>query len=127
MTDVRALIQLTLDNRLASENIYSYWGEKKEVPGETDMYVVYNVSNDSNPDYADNKPLSRVAYCIIGFYYSKTLAATYSGRSTILGHVENIKSDLRNAGFTVSSFDDNDPDDNVYSRIVIEAEYAEVI
>lgn len=127
MTDVRSLIQLTLDNLLAADKIYSHWGEKAEVAGEAGMYVVYNVSQDSNPDYADNKPLSREAYCVISFYYPKTLAGTPAGRSSIKTYETNIKSALRGADFVVSSFDDNDPDDDLYSRIVIEATLGEVI
>ena len=83
MTDIRALVQLTLDNLLAGDKIYSHWGEKAEIPGEAGMYVVYNISRDSNPDYADNEPLSREAYCILSFYYPKSLAATSTGRTTI--------------------------------------------
>lgn len=127
MTDIRSLIQLTLDNLLAADGIYSHWGEKSEVPGEAEMYIVYNVSRDANPDYADNEPLSREAYCIISFYYSKTLAASSTGRTTIKTYETNIKAALRSADFSVSSFDDNDPDDALYSRIVIEATFGEVI
>jgi hypothetical protein len=127
MTDVRSLIQLTLDNLLAADGIYSHWGEKSEVPGEAGMYVIYNVSGDSNPDYADNEPISREAYSIISFYYLKSIAGTATGRTMVVSYETSIKAALRSAGFSVSSFDDNDPDDALYSRIVIEATFGEGI
>jgi len=126
MTDVRTQLQMLLDGALYSDGVMSYWGEKSDVPSTTQIYAVYMVSNDSNPDYADDAPLSREMYCIIKLYYLKTLVGTSAGRTRIKGYETAIKSALIGADFVVSSFDDNDPADS-YAAIVIEATLGEVI
>jgi hypothetical protein len=125
MTDARALLQTILDNALYSLGVNSYWGERADITA--DEYVIYSVSGDSNPDYADDAPSTRSVYCIIGYYYSVKLAGTHAGRSKIKAHEALIRSALLAAGFSVNSFDDADPSDMAYRRIVFEAERGEVI
>lgn len=126
MTDIRALLQTLLDGVLHSSGVTLYWGEKSDVPATTKEYVVYTVSKDSNPDYADDIPCSRESYCIIKLYYLKSLAGTSAGRTTIKNHETAIRSVLIGADFSVSSFDDNDPASS-YASIVFEATMGEVI
>lgn len=126
MTDIRTLLQTLLDGALYADGIMSYWCEKSDVPSTTQIYAVYTVSKDSNPDYADDEPLSRETYCIVKLYYLKTLVGTPAGRTKIKGYETAIRSALTGADFSVSSFDDNDPADS-YASIVFEVTSDEVI
>lgn len=126
MTDIRTLLQTLLDGVLYSDGIMTYWGEKSDVPSTIQIYSVYTLSNDRNPDYADDKPKTREGYCIIKLYYLKTLTGTLAGRTKIKGYETAIRSALIGADFSVSSFDDNDPASS-YASIVFEATMGEVI
>lgn len=126
MTDIRTLLQTLLDGALYPSGVMSYWGEKSDVPSTTQAYAVYTVSGDRNPDYADDAPCSRSAYCIIKLYYLKSLTGSAAGKAKIKGYETAMRSALIGADFSVSSFDDNDPASN-YASIVFEAEYGEVI
>ena len=56
----------------------------------------------------------------------KNVIGTTDGRANIKTYETNIKTDLINAGFDVSCFDDSDSDD-AYARVVYELEWGEVV
>ena len=124
MTDIHALLQTTLDEALYSSGVMSYWGERKDI--NSPEYVTYQVSANSNPDYADDEPASRNAYCIIKLYYLKTLSGTVAGRTQIKQHRDAIAAALKDAEFSVTWQDDIDPADT-YDCVLLEAEYGETI
>jgi hypothetical protein len=125
MTDIRALLQATLDTALYSLGVNSYWGERADITASE--YVVYSISGDSGSFFANDTPVGRSVYCIVSYYYSAKLAGTAAGRTTIKSREDLIRSSLQAADFAVTSFDDTDPTDAAYRRIVFEAEFGEVI
>ena len=121
MTDIRTLLQTTLDGVLAVDKIYSYWGEKSDTTGENpNYYVTYDIALDTDKDYAESKPFSRAATCVVDFYYRKAVKGTSAGRVAIKAYEEKTKTALRGQRFFVYSMDDSGASDSEFGRIIIE-------
>lgn len=121
MTDIRALLQTTLDGVLAADKIYSYWGEKGDTTGENpNYYAIYDVALDTDGEYAESKPFSRATTCVVHFYYRKTVKGTSAGRTAIKAYETAIKAAMRGQQFFVYSMDDSGASDAELGRIIIE-------
>ena len=133
-TDVRALLQTTLDHAfdylLIPVNIRVFWNRRSETAVEDpDEYIVYTLDSDPYDSYADDEPLTRTAEATVRYYYRDTFIDTRAGRAQIKSREAAIETALRSAGFTLpqGGFDAGDIDDIGFGTVVFPAEYWEVV
>lgn len=127
MTDIRAMVQETLDTALYPD-VRVYWLRKSD--GEDpDEYVVYTLDGDPVGEYADDAPLTRDANVSIRYYYRDFMVTTNSGRAAIITREEQIAAALMSAGFTLPNgyFDVGDIDDIGFGATVFEAYFSRVV
>lgn len=110
MTDIRALVQTTLD--IALSGIKSYWLEKKELATDQDEYIVYTAGGKYGSFFSDDARAVIDRDVTISYYHRSIKADTSAGRAAIWTREAEIESALLAAGFETSSgfFDAGDVD-----------------
>lgn len=127
MTDIRSLVQTTLDAVLYPD-VRVYWLRKSD--GEDpDEYVVYTLDGDPVGAYADDVPLTRDANVSIRYYYRDSMTTTKTGRAAIGWREGQIAAALLAGGFTLPNgyFDVGDIDDIGYGTTIFEAYFSRVV
>jgi hypothetical protein len=130
VTDVRDLIQSTLDTALTAAKVYVFWQRKVEIAGDTnpDEYVVYTYEGDEPEIYADNVPLVVDSDATVKYFYRKDKLNSKTGRDGIKSRETGIKSALKAVGFTVSGpMDVGDVDGIGFYCSVFDCSYSEVV
>lgn len=125
MTDIRALVQETLDTALYPD-VRAYWMRKSD--GEDpDEYVVYTLSGDPAV-YADGEPLTRDANITVRYYYRDSMLDSSAGRAAIKAREEQIAGALQAVGFLLPGgwFDSGDIDDIGFGTTIFEAYFSRV-
>lgn len=128
MTDVRALLQNTLDAALSGD-VRAYWRRKAKTEGEDpDEYIVYTLDGDDGT-YADDAPLTRTANLAVRYYYRDTLLDTTAERGRISDRERQIAAVLQSAGFSLPSgyFDVGDIDDIGFGTTIFECYFGRVV
>lgn len=130
MTDIRALVQKTLDDSLYVDGIFSYWQRKSESGSKNeDEYVVYTRSGDSSTLHADNEPLVKSAGVTLRYYYRKNKLETSAGRALVTARETTILTAMKVAGFFCQdgAFDAGDVDGIGFFVSVFEFNYDRVV
>lgn len=129
-TDVRSLVQTTLDTALADTNVRVYHQRRAtDAAGSDDEYIVYTLDNDPYDKYADNDGLIRAAELTIRYYWRIELDNTQAGQAQVRGREAQIEAALRGAGFSLPQgyFDGGDIDDVGFYTTIFPTEYWEVV
>jgi len=130
MTDVKALVQKTLDSVLFQDKVYSHWQRKAEIPGENpDEYIVYTRDGDSNTYHADNGPLVKSAGVTLRYYYHKNKLETTAGRNLVTTRENTILTAMKATGFFCpdGAFDAGDIDGIGFFASVFEFNFDRVV
>ena len=131
MTDVREMIQSTLDAALVGTNVYVFWQRRVEILStpNPDEYVIYTLGGDYDREFADNEPLIKEQDITIKYYYRSEKTETSAGRTLIKSRENTILNSLKAAGFYSPSgfFDVGDIDDIGYFTSVSEWSFARVV
>ena len=110
MTDVRALVQSTLDG--ASLEIKAYWLKKTEMSTDQDEYIVFTSGGKYGTFFSDDARAVIDRDVTISYYHRSVKADTPTGRAAIWAKEASIESALLAAGFETPSgfFDAGDID-----------------
>lgn len=99
MNDILDLVQTTLDNLLAADGVYTFWGRRAEVGSQTAEYVIYSIDEDSAEVSADGDLMYRTASVSLQYYVKYGTARTAQGRRGALVRMKSILNAMRSAGF----------------------------
>ena len=133
-TDVRALLQSTLDaafnDVLFPDRVRVFWRRRAESPGDDPSeYIVYTLDGDPYEEYADNRPLIRATSTAVRYYYRDALLDSREGRARIARNETRIAAALIDAGFDLPTgyFDAGDIDSVGFGVTLFPAEYWEAL
>lgn len=128
MTDIRELVQKTLDGALPGAGVFSYWRRKSKTEGaDPDEYAVYTLSNDGADFYADDAEWVKTAGVTVRYYYSDLLLTSAAGRRRIKEREAAILAALETAGFSVTNFDGGDIDGAGFETVIFECSYSRCV
>lgn len=125
MTDLQALVQLTLDTKFKGE-LRAFWQVKT---GDLSEYIVYTLGQDKTTSYADNVALVKNADVTLRYYYDLKKLSTSQGRALIKSKLKDILECMKSAGFTTDTefFDGGDIDNIGYMTSICEFNYPRVV
>lgn len=101
MNDVLDLVQTTLDNLLAADGVFSFWGRRAEIDqkAQTAEYVIYSIDDDAAEVSADGNLYFRTASVSLQYYVKYAAARTAAGRRAATARMKAIMKAMRTAGF----------------------------
>ncbi len=130
MSDIRGLVQTTLDTELSGA-MFVHWQLRVEIQSDPNPneYVVYTLGGDNDSAFADNEPLVKSADVTLRYYYRKEKLNTHAGREAVKSRENSMLTAMKTAGFYTPSgfFDAGDIDGIGYMVSVSEWSYARVV
>jgi hypothetical protein len=128
MTDIRGLVQKTLDGALSGAGVFSYWRRKSKTKNaDPNEYAVYTLSSDGADFYADDAEWVKTADVTVIYYYNDLMLTRGAGRRTVKAREAAILAALETAGFSVTNFDGGDIDDAGFETIIFECSYSRCV
>lgn len=101
MSDIRALVQATLEGSLLAIPVYSYWLRRQEVTPDPnpDEYVVYTITAGIPAIGADGGILTLESSVTLRYFCREGLIGTAAGQQLIEDRLSRIRGAFQTAGF----------------------------